>query len=87
MMKRFLIGAAGASMLALAACGGEGDDSLGDNAADSAEAQAEQLEEAADNAVNGTQEEQLEDAADAVEEMGAGTEEAIDDADVQVNQQ
>ena len=57
--------------LALAACGGSGDDTLGDRAADQAENRAEALE------ANG-----MDDMADRVEENGYAREEAIDDADV-----
>jgi ABC-type glycerol-3-phosphate transport system substrate-binding protein len=72
----------GASLLTLAACGGKGDDSLGDNAADAAEAQAENLEATADNAATEAQSDALEDRADAVRDVGEAKEEAIDDADV-----
>ena len=71
----------GAAMISLGACGGQGDDSLGDNAADAAEAQAENLEAMSDNA-SGAQADQLEAQAEAVEETGEAKEEAIDDADV-----
>lgn len=70
-----------AAALSLAACGGSGDDKLGDQAADQAEAQADNLEAAADNAT-GAQADALEDQADAVERNGERTEEAIDDSDV-----
>ena len=72
--------------LTLAGCGGQGDDALGDNVADAAEAKADQLDAAADNATTGAQEEQLEDAAEITRETGEAQEEAIDDADVVVNQ-
>jgi hypothetical protein len=72
----------GAGFLALAACGGKGDDALGDNAAEAAEAQANNLEAAADNAATEVQSDTLEDRADVVREVGAAKEEAIDDADV-----
>ncbi len=84
-MKTGITVAAAAAFLALAACGGQGDDSLGDNAADAAEAQAESLEAAAENTTNETQSDALEQKADAVEEAGAAKEEAIDDADVKAN--
>lgn len=60
-----------AATLTLAACGGSGDDTLGDAAADQAEVQADALE------ANG-----MDAAADRVEEVGDAREEAIDDADV-----
>ena len=71
-----------AGFLALAACGGKGDDALGDNAAEAAEAQADNLEAAADNAATDDQSDALEDRADAVRDVGEAKEEAIDDADV-----
>lgn len=71
-----------AGLLALTACGGQGDDTLGDNAADAAEAQAENLEAMADNATSEAVEENLEAQADAVREAGEQKEEAIDEADV-----
>jgi len=76
----------GASFLALAACGGQGDDALGDNVADAAENQADMLDAQADNATSDVAEERLEDQADVVEETGEAREEAIDEADVVVNQ-
>ncbi len=72
----------GAACLALAACGGKGDDSLGDNAAEAAEAQAGNLEAMADNTSNEAQADALESRADAVQDMGEAKEEAIDDSDV-----
>lgn len=86
-MKSLLIAALGAAALSLAACGGQGDDAAGDNVADAAEAQSENLEAAADNTTNEVQSDALEAKADAVEEGGEAKEEAIDDADVKVNQQ
>ncbi len=80
-MKKLLIGAAVTSLIALSACGGKGDDSLGDNAAAAAENQADSLEAAADNAT-GAQEDALEAQAEATREAGEEKEEAIDDADV-----
>lgn len=82
-MKTMLKAAAiGAGIFALAACGGSGDDALGDNAADAAEAQADNLEAMADNAATDAQADSLEAQADAVEEAGEAKEEAIDDADI-----
>ncbi len=74
-----------ASVLALSACGGQGDDSLGENAADAAEAQADNLEQAAEN-IGGPAGENLEAQAEAVEENGEAREEAIDDSDVQADE-
>jgi ABC-type glycerol-3-phosphate transport system substrate-binding protein len=81
-MKFMLKAALGAGLLALAACGGQGDDSLGDNVADNAEAVAENIEAATENSGNEAVEDAGEDKAEAVREEGAAKEEAIDDADV-----
>lgn len=81
-MKMIFTPAVAAAVLALSACGGQGDDALGDNAADAAEMQAENLDDMADNATNEMVAENLEDQADAVEEQGEEAEEAIDEADV-----
>ena len=70
-MKIITTATAAALTLALAACGGNGDDALGDRAADHADNQADALE------ANG-----MDDLADNVEEMGERREDAIDDADV-----
>jgi len=86
-MKLILKAALGAGLFALAACGGQGDDSLGDNVADNAEAVADNLEEAADNAATPAQEEALENQAEATREAGEAKEEAIDEADVHANNQ
>ena len=81
-MKTMLKFAVGAGLFALAACGGQGDDSLGDNVAEAAEAKAENLEAAAENATSEVQSDRLEEQAEAVSEQGEQKEEAIDDADV-----
>jgi len=65
----------------LAACGGKGDDSLGENVQENYENAAENLEAAADNAT-GAEAAALENQADALKEEGEDKEEAIDKADV-----
>ena len=81
-MKFMLKAALGAGFLALAACGGQGDDSLGDNIADNADAVADNIEAVAENSGNAVIEEAGEDQAEAVREAGEAKEEAIDNADV-----
>lgn len=61
------------SALSLAACGGKGDDKLGDQVEQAAENNASALEATADN---------LEDRADAIRDNGEERSDAIDDADV-----
>ena len=80
-MKKLSFAIVGAAALALAACGGKGDDALGDNVADNYEAAADNLEMMADNAATPAAEAALENQADALEAEGARKEEAIDDAD------
>ena len=79
-MKKLSFAVVGAAALALAACGGRGDDAAGDNVADNYEAAADNLEEAADNA-SGAEAANLEAQADALEDAGEAKEEAIDEAD------
>jgi hypothetical protein len=85
-MKLLLKASIGATFLALAACGGQGDDSLGENVQEASETKADAIEEQADNAT-GAQEDALEANASVIRETGEAAEEAIDDADVKVNQQ
>ncbi len=82
MMKKISFALVGAAALALAACGGQGDDALGDNVADNYDAAADNLDAAADNATNEVVEDNLENQADALREEGEAKEEAIDEADV-----
>ena len=80
-MKKLSFAIVGAAALALAACGGKGDDALGDNVADNSEAASDNLEMMADNAATPGEAAALENQADALEAEGARKEEAIDDAD------
>ena len=80
-MKKISFALVGAASLALAACGGSGDDSLGENVQENYEAASENLEVMADN-TSGTTAATLENQADALETEGERKEEAIDDADV-----
>ena len=81
-MKKISLALVGAASLALAACGGKGDDSLGDNVAENYEAAADNLDAAADNTGNAAEAATLENQADALEAEGERKEDAIDDADV-----
>ena len=80
-MKKLSFAIVGAAALALSACGGQGDDSLGDNIADNYDAAADNLDAMADNAT-GNEEEALENQADQLREEGENKEEAVDEADV-----
>lgn len=80
-MKKLSFALVGAAALALAACGGQGDDAAAENASENLEAQAENLDDAADNAV-GAEAANLEAQSDALEDQADATEEAIDEADV-----
>jgi hypothetical protein len=81
-MKKLSFAVVGAAALALAACGGKGDDALGENVQENLEAQAENLDAAADNTANAAEAAALENQADALEEKGEKAEDAIDAADV-----
>jgi hypothetical protein len=81
-MNKLHFALVGAASLALAACGGKGDDSLGENVQENYEAAAENLEAAAGNTGNSAEAATLENQAEALESEGARKEEAIDDADV-----
>ena len=81
-MKKLSFAIVGAAALALAACGGKGDDALGDNVADNYEAAADNLDAMADNAATPGEAAALENQADALNAEGDRKEDAIDDADV-----
>ena len=81
-MNKLSIACLGAASLALAACGGQGDDTLGENVQENMEAQAENLDALATNAANEAEAEALENQADALREAGENAEENIDDSDV-----
>ena len=81
-MKKVSFALVGAAALALAACGGKGDDALGENVQENYENAAENLDAMAANTANGAEAEALGNQADALEAEGAKKEEAIDEADV-----
>ncbi len=81
-MNKMSFAIVGAASLALAACGGKGDDALGENVQENYDNAADNLDMMADNAANAAEAEALGNQADALEAEGARKEEAIDDADV-----
>ena len=80
-MRIKMMAGVAAACLALGACGGSGDDKLGEQAQENADNQAASLEAMADN-TTGAQADSLEAQADSVEAAGEAKEQAIDDADV-----
>jgi hypothetical protein len=80
-MKTISFALVGAASLALAACGGKGDDSLAENVQENYENAAENLDAAAAN-TSGAEAANLANQADALREEGENKEEAIDEADV-----
>jgi hypothetical protein len=80
-VKALMIAAVAAGCLTLAACGGKGDDALGEQAQENMENKADAMDAAADN-MSGPAADQLEAQADATREAGEAKEEAIDDADL-----
>ena len=81
-MNHFTKLLAGAAILGLAACGeGKGDDKAAEQVENAFDAQAQQLEKAAENA-SGPAEEQLEDQAEIYERTGEAAAEAVDDVDL-----
>jgi len=81
-MKKLTFALVGAASLALAACGGKGDDSLAENVQENYDNAADNLEAAAENTGNAAEAAVLENQADALEAEGDRKEDAIDDADV-----
>ena len=81
-MKKFAFALVGAASIALAGCGGQGDDSLAENAQENLEGQAENLDALAGNAATDAEAESLGNQADQLREEGENREEAIDEADV-----
>jgi hypothetical protein len=83
-MKTISFALVGAASLALAACGGQGDDTLAENVQENYENAAENLDAAADNA-SGAEAANLENQAEALRDEGENKEDAIDEADVNAN--
>lgn len=81
-MRKISFALVGAAALALAACGGRGDDTLAENVQENMENAADALDEQADTTANGAEAANLENQADALRDAGENAEEAIDDADV-----
>lgn len=81
MKRTTTIAAAIAFSLSLAACGGKGDDKLGEQAQEAAENKADKMDAMADN-MSGTAEDMMQANADATREAGDAKEEAIDESDV-----
>jgi hypothetical protein len=80
-MRKIWIAALTPALLMVAACGGNGDDKLGDQAHDALENKAEAMEAAADN-LSGPAADMMEANAEATHDAADAKEEAIDDADV-----
>ena len=81
-MNKFAFALVGAASIALAGCGGQGDDTLGENVQENLENQAENLDALAGNAATDAEAEALGNQADQLREEGEEREDAIDDADV-----
>lgn len=81
-MKTVLKATAFASLIALAACGGKGDDALAGNVEAAADNSADAIDAMADNTVNEVAADQLENKADAIRDAGEAKADAIDAADV-----
>ena len=81
-MNKFAFALVGAGSLALAACGGKGDDALADNVEDNYENAADNLDAMAANAADPAVADNLSNQADALEAEGDRKGDAIDAADV-----
>ena len=81
-MKKIAFAMLGAASIALAGCGGQGDDALGENVQENMEGQAENLDALAGNAATDAEAEALGNQADQLRNEGERAEDAIDDADV-----
>ena len=81
-MNKMSFALLGAASLALAACGGTGDDSLGENVQENYDNAADNLDAMAGEAANTAEADALGNQADALRDEGARKEEAIDEADV-----
>jgi Flp pilus assembly protein TadG len=81
MTRTSTIAAAIGLSLALAACGGKGDDKLGEQVQEAAENKADKMDAMAEN-MSGTSEDLMQAKADATREAGEAKEEAIDDSDI-----
>ena len=84
-MKKISFALVGAATLALAACGGQGDDALGENVQENMENAAEAVDALADNTANSAEKAALENQAAELKAAGENAEEAIDEADVGAN--
>lgn len=84
-MKKISFALVGAASLALAACGGQGDDTLGENVQENMENAAEAVDALADNTANPAEAAALENQADQLQAAGENAEEAIDATDVNAN--
>jgi predicted small lipoprotein YifL len=72
---------AGATLLSLAGCGGQGDDKAAEEVEQAFENKAKELDKAAENA-SGAVEERLEDEAEVYRETGEAAADAIDEVDL-----
>ncbi|MES2495941.1 MAG: hypothetical protein V4618_07495 [Pseudomonadota bacterium] len=80
-MRKLMMSAALAAALTVAACGGKGDDKLGEQAQEAMENKADAMDAAAEN-MSGPAEDAMEARADATRDAADAKEERIDDSDV-----